>query len=80
VLGGIEFEPVGTHQGYRRQGLGSALLRHGMRRARAAGATRVHVSCLAGAAYPAARGPYYGVGFRPFTRDVPHIKAAQPSG
>jgi hypothetical protein len=26
--------------------------------------------------YPAARGLYYGVGFRPFTRDVPLIKPA----
>ena len=31
--GTAEFEPVGTHQGYRRKGLGSSLLRHGMQRA-----------------------------------------------
>ncbi len=72
-----EFEPVGTHQGFRRQGLGRALLLHGMHRAREAGATRMIVSCLGGAAHPAARGLYEGVGFREFTRDVPQIKPAR---
>ena len=33
-----EFEPVGTHVDFRRQGLGTALQLHGMHRARAAGA------------------------------------------
>lgn len=71
-----EFEPVGTHQGYRRQGLSHALLLHGMRLAREAGATAMTVSCLAGAAHVSARGLYHSVGFRPFTHDAPRIKRA----
>jgi GNAT superfamily N-acetyltransferase len=71
-----EFEPVGTHRDYRRQGLGSALLRHGMHLAREAGASRMLVTCLGAPAHPAARGLYHGVGFREFTRDVPYIKQA----
>ena len=39
-----EFEPVGTHPGYRRLGLGRAMLLHGMQQARAAGATRMTVA------------------------------------
>jgi GNAT superfamily N-acetyltransferase len=72
--GTAEFEPVGTHQGCRRQGLNSALLYHGMRQARAAGATRMLVACLGASAYPAARALYEGVGFREFTRDLPYVK------
>jgi GNAT superfamily N-acetyltransferase len=71
-----EFEPVGTHQQYRRQGLGTALLRFGMLRARDAGADRMLVTCLGAPAYAAARELYYGVGFTQLTRDVPHIKPA----
>jgi GNAT superfamily N-acetyltransferase len=69
-----EFEPVGTHPDYRRQGLGRAMLLHGMRRARAAGATRMTVACLGAPGHPQARGLYYSVGFRRFTRDVPLIR------
>ena len=69
-----EFEPVGTHRGYRRRGLGKALLLHGMRTARDAGARRMLVACLGAAGHPAARGLYYSVGFEPFTREVPHVK------
>jgi GNAT superfamily N-acetyltransferase len=69
-----EFEPVGTHQGYRRLGLGQALLLHGMRTVRDAGAKRMIVTCLGAAGHTAARGLYYSVGFEPFTREVPHIK------
>lgn len=69
-----EFEPVGTHRDHRRQGLGRALLLHGMQKARAAGATRMTVACLGAPAHPAARGLYLGVGFREFTRDAPYIK------
>jgi GNAT superfamily N-acetyltransferase len=72
-----EFEPVGTHRDFRRRGLGTALLLHGMHRAKAAGATRMLVGCLGAPAHPAARNLYYGVGFRPFTRDLPQIKAAR---
>ncbi|MGI8415264.1 MAG: GNAT family N-acetyltransferase [Nakamurella sp.] len=69
-----EFEPVGTHQEYRRQGLGSALLTHGMQLARAAGADQLLVACLGAAAYPAARDLYSGVGFRKLTCELPHVK------
>jgi GNAT superfamily N-acetyltransferase len=69
-----EFEPVGTHPDYRRRGLGSALLLHGMGLAREAGATHMTVACLGAPGYPNARGLYYGVGFRQFTRDAPQIK------
>jgi len=72
-----QFEPVGTHPGYRRLGLGTAMLRHGMRLARAAGAAHMTVVCLGAPGHPRARGLYYGVGFRPFTRDAPLIKPAR---
>ncbi|KOV64812.1 GCN5 family acetyltransferase [Streptomyces sp. NRRL WC-3618] len=69
-----EFEPVGTHPDFRRLGLGRAMLLHGMHLARAAGATHMTVACLGAPGHPKARGLYYGVGFRPFTRDAPLIK------
>jgi len=65
-----EFEPVGTHPDYRRQGLGRALLLHGMHVARDAGATQTTVACLGAADHPKARGLYYGVGFDYFSRDI----------
>lgn len=72
-----EFEPVGTHRDFRRRGLGTALQLHGMHLARAAGATRMLVACRGAPAYPAARDLYYGVGFRPLSRDLPQIKVAR---
>ncbi|PRX44032.1 acetyltransferase (GNAT) family protein [Prauserella shujinwangii] len=69
-----EFEPVGTHPDYRRRGLGRALLLHGMRLARAAGATHMTVACLGAPGHPEARGLYYSVGFRELSRDAPLIK------
>jgi ribosomal protein S18 acetylase RimI-like enzyme len=69
-----EFEPVGTHPAYRRRGLARAMLLHGMRRARAAGATHVTVACLGAPGRPQARGLYYSVGFRELSRDAPLIK------
>jgi hypothetical protein len=33
------------------------------------------VACLGAPAHPAARALYYDVGFRPFTRDLPHVKS-----
>ena len=69
-----EFEPVGTHQRYRRRGLARALLLHGMHLARQAGATRMTVACLGASTHAAARGLYYGVGFTEFTRALPHTK------
>jgi GNAT superfamily N-acetyltransferase len=71
-----EFEPVGTHRDFRRRGLGTALQLHGMRLAKAAGATRMLVACLGAPAHPAARNLYYGVGFRELSHDVPQIKVA----
>jgi GNAT superfamily N-acetyltransferase len=71
-----EFEPVGTHQAYQRQGIGAALLRHGMRRARDAGATSMTVSCLGADTHQAAKGLYCSLGFREYTRDLPHLKPA----
>lgn len=72
-----EFEPVGTHRGYRRQGLATALLWHGMHLARAAGADTMLVACVGSPMRPAARDLYFGVGFTPMSRDVPYIKRAQ---
>ncbi|MEW1690613.1 GNAT family N-acetyltransferase [Streptomyces sp. NPDC091265] len=69
-----EFEPVGTHPDYRRLGLGRAMLLHGMRLARAAGAVQMTVACLGAPGHPQARGLYYGVGFRECTRDAPLIR------
>ena len=69
-----EFEPVGTHPDYRRQGLGQAMLLHGMHVARAAGATHMTVACLGAPGHPNARGLYYSVGFRELSRDAPLIK------
>ncbi|NUS16472.1 MAG: GNAT family N-acetyltransferase [Streptomyces sp.] len=69
-----EFEPVGTHPDHRRRGLGRAMLLHGMRLAREAGARRMTVACLGAPGHPQARGLYYGVGFRRFSRDAPLIK------
>lgn len=71
-----EFEPVGTHREFRRQGLGTALQLHGMHLARAAGANRMLVACLGAPAHQAARNLYYGVGFRELSRDVPQVKVA----
>ncbi|WAL63822.1 GNAT family N-acetyltransferase [Amycolatopsis cynarae] len=70
-----EFEPVGTHPGYRRRGLARAMLLHGMHRARAAGATHATVACLGAPGHPEARGLYYSVGFRELSRDAPLVKS-----
>jgi GNAT superfamily N-acetyltransferase len=72
-----EFEPVGTHRDFRRRGLSTALLRHGMRVARAAGADRMLVACLGSPKSPAARELYHSVGFREFTRDLPQVNTAR---
>jgi ribosomal protein S18 acetylase RimI-like enzyme len=69
-----EFEPVGTHPGYRRRGLARAMLLHGMQLARAAGATQMTVACLGAPGHPQARGLYDSVGFRELSRDAPLIK------
>ncbi len=69
-----EFEPVGTHPGYRRLGLARAMLLHAMHEARAAGATHATVACLGAPGHPKARGLYYSIGFRELSRDAPLIK------
>ena len=74
-----EFEPVGTHPGYRRRGLARAMMLHGMHRARAAGATHMTVACLGAPGHPAARELYYGLGFRELSRDAPLIKSPPSS-
>ncbi|MFJ7149125.1 GNAT family N-acetyltransferase [Streptomyces sp. NPDC100445] len=70
----VEFEPVGTHPRYRRRGLGRALLLHGMRLARAAGAVHATVACLGAPGHPEASGLYHGLGFRELSRDAPLVK------
>ncbi|MFI7273533.1 GNAT family N-acetyltransferase [Streptomyces sp. NPDC049879] len=72
----VEFEPVGTHPAYRQRGLARAMLLHGMRLAREAGATHATVACLGAPGHPKARALYYGVGFRKFTRDAPLVAPA----
>lgn len=71
-----EFEPVGTHPGYRRLGLGRAMLLHGMHLAQAAGATHMTVACEGRSGHSPACNLYYSVGFREFTRDVALVKHA----
>lgn len=71
-----EFEPVGTHPDFRRQHLGRALLIHGMHKARAAGVTRMLVACSSSPKNPAGKALYYSIGFREFTRDLPHRKVS----
>lgn len=70
----VEFEPVGTHPEYRRLGLASAMMLHAMQLARTAGATHATVVCLGAPGHPRARGLYYGLGFREFSRDAPLIR------
>lgn len=41
----VEFEPAGTHPGYRKRGLARAMLLRGMRLALDAGATHATVAC-----------------------------------
>jgi GNAT superfamily N-acetyltransferase len=70
----VEFEPVGTHPDYRRHGVARALMLRGMHLARAAGAEHATVVCKGAPGQPAARGLYYGVGFKELSRDAPLIK------
>jgi ribosomal protein S18 acetylase RimI-like enzyme len=70
----VEFEPVGTHPDYRRLGLARTMMLHGMHLARTAGASHATVVCRGAPGHPAARGLYYGLGFRELSRDAPLIK------
>lgn len=72
----VEFEPVGTHPAYRRQGLASAMMLHAMHQARTAGATHATVVCLGAQGHPSARALYYSLGFREISRDAPVIKGS----
>lgn len=71
-----EFEPMETHRDYRRQGLATALMWHGMHKARDAGANTMLVACVGTNVRPAARDLYFGVGFTPISRDAPSINRA----
>ncbi|GAA1891515.1 GNAT family N-acetyltransferase [Asanoa iriomotensis] len=73
----VEFEPVGTHPAFRRLGLARAMMLHGMRLARAAGATHATVVCLGAPGHPKARALYYGLGFRELSRDAPLVRTAK---
>jgi GNAT superfamily N-acetyltransferase len=75
----VEFEPVGTHPGYRRLGLAKAMMLHGMERARAAGATQATVVCAGAPLRPGPRALYYSLGFRELSRDAPLVKTAGQS-
>ncbi len=72
--GTAEFEPVGTHPGYRQRGLGRALLLSGMQRFRDAGATQAVVGCRGDANYPIPKKLYRSVGFRELTRELRYVK------
>jgi ribosomal protein S18 acetylase RimI-like enzyme len=73
-----EFEPVGTHPGFRRLGLARAMLLHGMRTVRSAGADHATVACLGAPGHPAARALYYSAGFRELSRDAPLVRRRTP--
>ena len=72
----VEFEPVGTHPGYRRLGLARAMMLHGMHLAQAADATHATVVCLGTPEHSGTKRLYFGLGFRELSRDVPLIKTA----
>jgi ribosomal protein S18 acetylase RimI-like enzyme len=59
-----EFEPVGTHQSYRRRGLGSAVCRYALRRLREEGATHAVVYASPKKDQRQASALYESVGFR----------------
>jgi ribosomal protein S18 acetylase RimI-like enzyme len=69
-----ELEPVGTHQDYRRLGLGRAVNLFALQRLRDAGATEAIVACRGDDDYPVPRRLYRSVGFRELSRQVPYIK------
>jgi GNAT superfamily N-acetyltransferase len=62
-----EFEPVGISSRHRGQGLGAAMLRFGLARLHAAGATHAVVGARGDDDYPVPRHLYASVGFVKFT-------------
>lgn len=66
-----EFEPVGTHAGHQRRGLGRAVNLYALHRLREEGATSALVACRGDAAYPVPCKLYEAVGFRETTRYLP---------
>lgn len=62
-----EFEPVGTASAHRGKGLGAAMLRFGLSRLQAAGATHAVVGARGDDDYPIPRRLYESVGFQRFT-------------
>ena len=62
-----ELEPVGTAADHRRRGVGAAMLRFGLERLAAAGATHAVVGARGDEDYPVPRRLYASVGFRLFT-------------
>ncbi len=63
-----EFEPVGTHQNYRRRGLGAAVCRYALRRLQEEGGVQAIVYADARADQRQASALYESVGFRRHTR------------
>ena len=61
-----EFEPVGTAAAHRRRGVGAAMLRFGLERLAAAGASYAVVGARGDDDYPVPRRLYASVGFRQF--------------
>lgn len=64
------FEPVGTHQDFRRLGLARAVSLDALRRLREAGAELAVVACRGDDAHPVPRRLYESVGFRQHARSV----------
>lgn len=63
-----QFEPVGTHPNFQRQGLGHAIMQEGMRRMQAAGMERAIVTS---ALFSAASTEFYAsLGFQPVNREL----------
>lgn len=67
-----EFEPVGTHPDFRRQGLARAVLWAGLQRMKAFGANQAFV--LAKDNNPAAKSLYQSLGFKVANREFDYVK------
>ena len=65
-----EFEPMGTHPDYRRQGLGAAVCRYALQQLQGEGARQAVVYAAGGDDNAGARALYESVGFRRYARAV----------